>query len=258
MLDQIEDVALIFWLLGSATGEPAAVAALHGPRLERLLEEIVDTPVRGFVYEAAGTVPRRSSRARRPRRRRSGAQVADPGRGASMSRPGDEERLARGDARGRTGRLLASAVATAAASGACCWSARLGPGCARLDLVGRLVELVDEDDRARLTTTASDREEDPVHGRLAGDARAVAASPITSRRLSSPSASVFDCSLARQALLRRLLLDHRVGDRSRGRSVALILASLFAVVGRARSGLVPRRRAALVVALRSLTHPVTT
>ncbi|HEY8001958.1 MAG: hypothetical protein ACHQJ5_00285 [Vicinamibacteria bacterium] len=51
VLDAIEGVTLIFWLLGSARGEPDAVAALHGPRLERLLEEIVDTPVRGFVYE---------------------------------------------------------------------------------------------------------------------------------------------------------------------------------------------------------------
>lgn len=54
LLDAIEGVALIFWLLGSAEGEPEAVAALHGPRLERLLEEIVDTPVRGFVYEVTG------------------------------------------------------------------------------------------------------------------------------------------------------------------------------------------------------------
>ena len=51
LLDAIEGVALIYWLLGSATGKPEAVAALHGPRLERMLEEIVDTPVRGFVYE---------------------------------------------------------------------------------------------------------------------------------------------------------------------------------------------------------------
>lgn len=54
VLDAIEGVSLIFWLLGSARGEPEAVAALHGPRLERLLEEIVDTPVRGFVYEVTG------------------------------------------------------------------------------------------------------------------------------------------------------------------------------------------------------------
>jgi uncharacterized protein YbjT (DUF2867 family) len=54
VLDAIEGVALIFWLLGSATGTPEAVAALHGPRLERLLEEIVDTPVRAVVYEVTG------------------------------------------------------------------------------------------------------------------------------------------------------------------------------------------------------------
>lgn len=51
VLAQIEGVSLIFWLLGAAEGEEATVSALHGPRLERLLEQIVDTPVRGFVYE---------------------------------------------------------------------------------------------------------------------------------------------------------------------------------------------------------------
>ncbi len=51
VLEAIDGVTLIFWLLGFAEGEPEAVAALHGPRLERLLEEIVDTPVRGLVYE---------------------------------------------------------------------------------------------------------------------------------------------------------------------------------------------------------------
>jgi hypothetical protein len=58
ILDQAGDVALVFWLLGSAVGEPEAVAAIHGPRLERLLEKLVDSPVRGFVYEAAGSAPR--------------------------------------------------------------------------------------------------------------------------------------------------------------------------------------------------------
>ena len=46
VLDAIDGVALIFWLLGTV---PAP--ELHGPRLERLLEEIVDTPVRALVYE---------------------------------------------------------------------------------------------------------------------------------------------------------------------------------------------------------------
>jgi NAD(P)-dependent dehydrogenase (short-subunit alcohol dehydrogenase family) len=58
LLDHVADVTLVFWLLGSAAGKPDAVAAIHGPRLERMLEELVDTPVRGLVYEAAGDVPR--------------------------------------------------------------------------------------------------------------------------------------------------------------------------------------------------------
>jgi len=56
VLELVGDVAIVFHLLGSAGGEPEAVGALHGPRLERLLEKVVDTPVRGFVYEAAGGV----------------------------------------------------------------------------------------------------------------------------------------------------------------------------------------------------------
>jgi uncharacterized protein YbjT (DUF2867 family) len=56
VLEHVADVAVVFHLLGSATGEPEAVAATHGPRLERLLEKLVDTPVRGFAYEAVGSV----------------------------------------------------------------------------------------------------------------------------------------------------------------------------------------------------------
>ena len=53
VVDQIEGVSLIFWLFAAPDGGEDALDALHGPRLERLLEEIVDTPVRGFVYELA-------------------------------------------------------------------------------------------------------------------------------------------------------------------------------------------------------------
>jgi uncharacterized protein YbjT (DUF2867 family) len=56
VLDLVGDVAVVYWLLGSAVGEPEDVAAIHGPRLERLLEHLVETAVRRFVYEAAGTV----------------------------------------------------------------------------------------------------------------------------------------------------------------------------------------------------------
>jgi len=56
LVELVGDVAVVFHLLGFATGEPEGLAAVHGPRLERLLEKIVDTPVRGVVYEAVGSV----------------------------------------------------------------------------------------------------------------------------------------------------------------------------------------------------------
>jgi uncharacterized protein YbjT (DUF2867 family) len=56
LLDLVGDVAAVYWLLGSAGGPSENVAAIHGPRLERFLERLVETPVRRFVYEAAGSV----------------------------------------------------------------------------------------------------------------------------------------------------------------------------------------------------------
>jgi uncharacterized protein YbjT (DUF2867 family) len=56
LLPSIEGISVICWLLAGATGEPEAVAALHGPRLRSLLERLVDAPVRGFVYEGVGSV----------------------------------------------------------------------------------------------------------------------------------------------------------------------------------------------------------
>jgi hypothetical protein len=56
ILELCDDVAVVVWLLGSAVGEPELIAAVHGPRLERLLEKLVDCPVRGFAYEASGAV----------------------------------------------------------------------------------------------------------------------------------------------------------------------------------------------------------
>jgi uncharacterized protein YbjT (DUF2867 family) len=57
ILDLVGDVTAVVWLLGSASGGPEAVKAIHGPRLERLLEKLVDTPVRGFAYQSEGTAP---------------------------------------------------------------------------------------------------------------------------------------------------------------------------------------------------------
>jgi nucleoside-diphosphate-sugar epimerase len=57
LASRIEGVSILCWLMGTATGDPKTVAAVHGPRLESMLAAIVDTPVRGVVYEAAGTAP---------------------------------------------------------------------------------------------------------------------------------------------------------------------------------------------------------
>jgi hypothetical protein len=56
LLPQIEGVSAVCWLMGTAIGEPEVIAAIHGPRLQSLLDKLVDTPARGFVYEAAGRV----------------------------------------------------------------------------------------------------------------------------------------------------------------------------------------------------------
>jgi nucleoside-diphosphate-sugar epimerase len=51
LLPRIEGISVICWLLASASGE-----GLHRERLASLLERLVDAPVRGFVYEAAGSM----------------------------------------------------------------------------------------------------------------------------------------------------------------------------------------------------------
>jgi len=54
----LESVTIACWLLGTATGPDDEVRALHGSRLQFFVGQIVDTTVRGFVYEAAGTAHR--------------------------------------------------------------------------------------------------------------------------------------------------------------------------------------------------------
>ena len=49
LLPHLQGVTIICWLMATA-GAPE----LHGERLRSLLEKLVDTPVRGFVYEAGG------------------------------------------------------------------------------------------------------------------------------------------------------------------------------------------------------------
>jgi hypothetical protein len=52
----LDAVTIVCWLLGSAHAEPDVAAALHGSRLRSLCEKLVDTAVRGLVYEAGGTL----------------------------------------------------------------------------------------------------------------------------------------------------------------------------------------------------------
>lgn len=49
-----EHVAVACVLLGSAVGCAGELRALHGTRLEMLLLRMLDTTIRGVVYEAAG------------------------------------------------------------------------------------------------------------------------------------------------------------------------------------------------------------
>jgi hypothetical protein len=58
LVRSFEHASVACVLLGSATGAPANVAALHGTRLDMLLTRMLDTTVRGVVYEAAGSVDR--------------------------------------------------------------------------------------------------------------------------------------------------------------------------------------------------------
>ncbi len=56
VIPALEHVGAACILLGSAIGGSEALAALHGSRLEMLLLRMLDTTVRGVVYEATGTV----------------------------------------------------------------------------------------------------------------------------------------------------------------------------------------------------------
>jgi nucleoside-diphosphate-sugar epimerase len=56
LMEALSGVTVVTWLMGSATGDPEQVRQLHDGRLRMLWEKLVDTPVRGVVYEAAGSV----------------------------------------------------------------------------------------------------------------------------------------------------------------------------------------------------------
>src|SRR5215217_856054 len=56
LMEALAGVTILCWLMGSATGDAERVAALHDGRLRMLWGKLVDTPVRGVVHEAAGSL----------------------------------------------------------------------------------------------------------------------------------------------------------------------------------------------------------
>jgi hypothetical protein len=65
ILELVGDVAVLVLLLGSAEGSDELLAAIHGPRLERLMEHLVETPIRGVLYEGTeggGEIVRKAGR----------------------------------------------------------------------------------------------------------------------------------------------------------------------------------------------------
>ncbi len=68
LMDALAQTTIVAWLMGTAPSEE-----LHAGRLRMLTEKVVDTGVRGLIYEAAGTVDPawlRSGRVDRPCRPR--------------------------------------------------------------------------------------------------------------------------------------------------------------------------------------------
>ncbi len=57
LMGALAATTVVCWLMGTATGADDDVRELHGGRLRMLCEKVVDTPVRGLVYEAGGSVP---------------------------------------------------------------------------------------------------------------------------------------------------------------------------------------------------------
>ncbi len=52
----LDSVTILCWMLGSAVGSDEELQALYTTRLEYFLTQAIDTTVRGFLYEAAGSV----------------------------------------------------------------------------------------------------------------------------------------------------------------------------------------------------------
>lgn len=56
LVPALAGVTVMCLLLGSASGSRDRLEALHGTRLQMLLQRSIDTTIHGVLYEAAGTV----------------------------------------------------------------------------------------------------------------------------------------------------------------------------------------------------------
>lgn len=85
ILELVSDVTVLVLLLGGARGREEELAAIHGPRLERLLEHLVETPVRGVVYEGSESGAEIVSAASRTWRIPARALITTPSKPARMA-----------------------------------------------------------------------------------------------------------------------------------------------------------------------------
>jgi nucleoside-diphosphate-sugar epimerase len=101
ILELVNDVAVLVLLLGKASGSEEELAAIHGPRLERLMEHLVETPVRGVLYEGteagAGVVETASRTWRIPVRAISPSLSQPATRGAGDRLVGEAKALLAGE-----------------------------------------------------------------------------------------------------------------------------------------------------------------
>ena len=105
-MEALAGVTIVCWLMGTATGDPERVAALHDGRLRMLWEKLVDTPVRGVVHEAAGPLPAAVLARGREVALAGARDLADPARAARGRSRRDHDALARGAAARRRRRRL--------------------------------------------------------------------------------------------------------------------------------------------------------
>jgi hypothetical protein len=50
----LDGVAIACWMLAQAHGPPQEVGALHGSRLAAFARQVIDSTVRGFIYDGSG------------------------------------------------------------------------------------------------------------------------------------------------------------------------------------------------------------